>query len=220
MPDEVLREAVALLDLHYDQFYAVVPYADTTEHPVPTDTRGWSQILVSILTKKKGRKRKKGSDLVDGSDVKAANIWNAIDTPRFNGVLKAGTKANSAGKLESLDSTPFLFFVLWDHVENLETNPARCRIWFVRPQHDKLFREMAGKWFGATGAKNFQLHPPRSLTSETNIIRNNLGTFEYPLLFSAIRKSKTSTYEVDHFKPDLLCTGLLASPSANKQGAP
>ena len=58
---------------------------------------------------------KKGADLVDGSDVKAVNTWEAIDTPRFNGVLKAGTKSASAGKLLSLDVVPYLFFVLWDH---------------------------------------------------------------------------------------------------------
>ena len=58
---------------------------------MPVDLRGWSQIIVSVLTGIKGIARKKGADLEDGSDVKAANTWEAIDTPRFNGVIKAGT---------------------------------------------------------------------------------------------------------------------------------
>lgn len=87
--------------------------------------------------------RKKGADLVDGSDVKAANTWEAIDTPRFNGVLKAGTKAAEAGKIESLASMPYLFFVLWDMaaLPSEGITDWRCRIWAVRPRTDARFRE-------------------------------------------------------------------------------
>lgn len=65
--------ALQLLDLHYESFYSVEPYATGTGHPVPTDTRGWSQILVSILCGVGGLGRRKGPDLLDGSDVKGAN---------------------------------------------------------------------------------------------------------------------------------------------------
>jgi len=81
------------------------------------DTRGWSQVLASILSGIKGLERKKGADLDDGSDVKGANTWKAIDTPRFNGVIKAGTKAATSDKLESLDDMPCLYLVLWDETE-------------------------------------------------------------------------------------------------------
>ena len=39
---------------------------------------------------------------------------NAIDTPRFNGVIKAGTLASASGQLASLDGMPHLYLVLWD----------------------------------------------------------------------------------------------------------
>ena len=75
---------LSVLDMHYSSFHAIARIAEDTGHTVPTDTKSWSEILVSLLTGLHGRNRKKGSDLADGSDVKAANIWHAIDTPRFN----------------------------------------------------------------------------------------------------------------------------------------
>ena len=70
-----ITDVLSLLDAHYDTLFRVKPYADKTDHPVPCDTRAWSQILISLLTETKGRKRKKGTDLLDGSDVKGANCW-------------------------------------------------------------------------------------------------------------------------------------------------
>jgi len=105
-------ETLNLLQIHYEAYAKIKPYADKYEHPHPTDTRGWSQILVSALTGIKGYARKKGPDLEDGSDVKAANCWDAIDTPRFNGCIKAGTQSTTANSLSSLNSVPYLFFVI------------------------------------------------------------------------------------------------------------
>src|SRR5580704_14249863 len=158
--NDALGSALVLLNLHHQSFYLAAPFAKDTGHPVPCDTRGWSQILVSLLTGLKGLGRKKGPDLIDGSDVKGANTWEAIDTPRFNGVIKAGTKAATAGKLKSLSKVPYLFFVLWD--EAPLTGHPRCRIWCVRPQHDKLFRGICRKWYrqassGNITSINFQL---------------------------------------------------------------
>jgi hypothetical protein len=93
-----VHDALELLDLHYESFKGILPCAEKYGHPHPTDTRGWSQIIVSALTGILGLKRKKGNDLEDGSDVKAASTWAAIDTPRFNGVIKAGTKGPDSGK--------------------------------------------------------------------------------------------------------------------------
>lgn len=203
------QPVLKLLDQHYEAFYAAVDIARSTQHPVPVDSRGWSQIIVSVLTGINGLKRKKGADLEDGSDVKAANTWEAIDTPRFNGVIKAGTKAALSGKLEWLDEVPYIFFVLWDH---RSTSAARCRIWFVRPQYDKLFRKVCKKWYeqvdnGTIISTNFQLHPPRGL--DTNVIRNTCGNLSYPLLFCAEREK--DKYTIKFYDPDILKTGECVS---------
>src|SRR5437868_1451229 len=108
MQNERVIRTIQYLKAHYDAFHDVIEIAREMEHPVPIDTRAWSQILVSVLTGIPGLGRKKGADLIDGSDVKGAITWEAIDTPRFNGVIKAGTKSATAGQIESLDSMPYL----------------------------------------------------------------------------------------------------------------
>jgi MamI restriction endonuclease len=205
--NRAVRESLALLDLHYESFYAVQPYAAKTGHPVPMDTRGWSQILVSTLCGVKGLERKKGADLTDGSDVKGANTWEAIDTPRFNGVIKAGTKAETAGKILSLESLPHLYFVLWDKTPR---STARCRVWAVRPRQDREFRAMCERWYelrnrGKITSNNFQLHPPRGLDS--NVLRNTSGNLQYPLYFAAER-AEGKTFEIVAFRAQVRETGL------------
>lgn len=194
-----INDVLSLLDAHHEAFFAAKPYADKTFHPVPCDTRAWSQILVSLLTGINGRKRKKGTDLVDGSDVKAANCWSAIDTPRFNGAIPAGRKSETSKKaadVSALDGTPHIFFVIWD--DDTESHP-RCRVWCVRPGQDKVFRAMCRKWYAAFAkgetSPNFQLHPPRY--RDDNVFRNERGNLSYPLLFCAIRK-KTGFESVHH----------------------
>lgn len=199
--------ALELLDLHYRSFHEVEHFATETGHPVPTDTRGWSQVLVSTLSGVKGLGRKKGPDLSDGSDVKAANTWEAIDTPRFNGVVKAGTLSNTSGRIESLDAMPHLYLVLWDKSPR-ET--ARCRVWVVRPKHDSLFREICQTWYQKLSTKeiksnNFQLHPPRG--EDSNQIRNTCGNLLYPLYFSAER-SGTATYQLLEYNPQVRDSGM------------
>ena len=105
-----VRKTIKLLDMHYDAFFSIAAVAKKTGHPVPTDTRGWSQIIVSVLTGIDGIQQKKGADLEDGSDVKGANTWEAIDTPRFNGVVKAGTLAEHSDSMAFLgcDTEPVL----------------------------------------------------------------------------------------------------------------
>ncbi len=191
-----VRRAVKLLDKHRDAFFAIADVARQTGHPVPTDTRGWSQILVSTLTGIRGIERKKGADLADGSDVKGANTWEAIDTPRFNGVIKAGTMAELSDSMAFLDATPKLFFVLWD-VDSKEH--CRCRIWVVRPPVDPEFRRICGAWYaarreGEIKSTNFQLHPPSG--EYHNIIRSSFGNLSYPLLFSASRRGRRYSLQV------------------------
>lgn len=204
---ERIQKALALLDLHYGAFHAVVPAAVETGHPVPMDTRGWSQIIVSTLCEVRGIERKKGADLDDGSDVKGANTWYAIDTPRFNGCIKAGTKATTAGNMSCLDEMPFLYFVLWDETKH---GTARCRIWVVRPHEDPSFRTMCQRWYelrdaGEIVSNNFQLHPPRGLDS--NIIRNTCGNLEYPLWFSAER-TPSEPYQCLEFDENARLSGV------------
>ena len=191
-----VRETIRLLNRHYEAFYSVADVAKKTGHPVPTDTRGWSQILVSVLTGIDGMQRKKGADLEDGSDVKGANTWEAIDTPRFNGVVKAGTLAGHSGNVAFLDATPNLFFVLWDVRGG---GQHRCRIWVVRPQVDPEFRQMCSAWYlaranGEIKSDNFQLHPPRG--EDHDIIRNSFGNLRYPLLLSAVHGGRRYSLQV------------------------
>lgn len=204
-----IDKALKLLDEHHDAFHSMVEVARETGHPVPMDTRGWSQIIVSVLTGIRGLARKKGADLADGSDVKGANTWEAIDTPRFNGVIKAGTRAVHSDRIESLDSMPALFFVLWDKNAN---GRCRCRIWVVRTQIDAEFRRICEAWYAgkATGAirsTNFQLHPPRG--GDTDVFRSTCGNLSYPLLFSAVRDDHG--YRMVSFDPGKLQTGLCVS---------
>ena len=211
MTGEPMDTVLGLLDLHYDSFHAVESFATATGHPVPTDTRGWSQVIVSILSGVRGLDRKKGPDLHDGSDVKGAITWKAIDTPRFNGVIKAGTFARSSGQLASLDGMPHLYLVLWDETSR---GTSRCRIWVVRPREDGEFRPMCADWYskrasGVIKSNNFQLHPPRGL--DTNLITNTCGNLLYPLWFAAERKPN-SKYVKTAFIPDVLVNGLCTKP--------
>jgi hypothetical protein len=205
--NDQVKKTLILLDLHYESFYAVEPYATESGHPVPTDTRGWSQVIVSSLCGIKGLNRKKGSDLDDGSDVKGANTWKAIDTPRFNGVIKAGTKASSSDKIDHLNYTPNIYLVLWDETTR---KTARCRIWVVRPQHDPVFRKMCKIWYEKRAkseitSTNFQLHPPRG--KDTNEIRNECGNLIYPLYFCAERAAHKK-YKLITFNPQVRTTGF------------
>ncbi len=205
--DEINKKQVFdLLRIHHEYFFEAKTYADLTDQPTPEDSRAWSQILISLLTGIKGLAREKGPDLRDGSDVKAANTWGAIDTPRFNGVIKAGTKSDKSDSMASLDSMPFLFFVLWDNEP--VSRKERTRVWVVRPQTDSLFRSICNNWYeqravGTIISSNFQLHPPRNKNS--NEFRNTCGNLNYPLLFSAVWND--TEYELSEYNPDLLRTG-------------
>lgn len=208
LPETVI-EALKVLDLHYDAFYKALEFAKKAQHPVPCDTKAWSQILVSILTGNYGRARKKGSDLSDGSDVKAANCWTAIDTPRFNGCIPSGRlskKSQKPADVSALDDIPYIFFVLWD--EKRPEKLPRCRIWVVRANSDLVFRGVCDKWYrlrkeGRIISTNFQLHPPRNL--DADIIRNECGNMSFPLLFSANRRGEH--FEMDQYNPSFMVKG-------------
>lgn len=206
---------LALLKLHRTKFQEAIPFANRTGHTVPSDTKSWSQILVTLLTGKMGLARQKGDDFADHSDVKAANCWEAIDTPRFNGVLKSGRKGQ-AGSIACLDPMPHLFFVLWD--KEPPTNRDRCRVWVVRPCSDPVFRAMCAEWYaqrdrGDIESHNFQLHPPRNRNS--NEIRNTCGNLLYPLLFEAAWEG--DEYRVTTYNPVVLETGVCTPAPVTEQ---
>lgn len=205
--DAKIKETLTLLNIHYKSFIDVKNYAEKYHHPHPCDTRAWSQIIISALTGIKGLKRKKGADLSDGSDVKGASTWGAIDTPRFNNCIKAGTKSDISGKIDSLNQMPYLFFVLWDYES--ENNKERCRIWVVRTKEDNIFRKMCALWYknrssGKIISDNFQLHPPRNKNS--NVISNTCGHLDYPLLFTAIREKEC--FVLKNYNPSGLTNGV------------
>jgi hypothetical protein len=205
--DKNIKEVLSLLDMHYEAYSKIKPYADKHKHPHPTDTRGWSQVIISALTGVPGCERKKGPDLEDGSDVKAANCWDAIDTPRFNGCIKAGTQSSTANSLASLNDMPYLYFVMWDMSEG--TNQHRCRAWVVNTQKDPEFRSIASKWYeqrrtGEIKSDNFQLHPPRN--KDHNIFRNNCGCLHYPLLFEA--RIENGRFNLVHYNRNALINGF------------
>lgn len=207
--EDNLPLAIECLNNHHHAFEAVHSFAVKYGQPTPEDSRAWSQLLISVLTNINGPGRKKGPDLLDGSDVKAANTWGAIDTPRFNGVIKAGTLSALSGNMSYLDTVPYLYMVLWDYEEF--TNVQRVRIWTVNCKTDPVFREMCATWYEKVRTReiistNFQLHPPRN--KNNNVIRNTCGNLEYPLLLEATWNSTLNTYEVVTFQPDVLQNGF------------
>ena len=189
MSPQLNTDIIELLNIHKEAFDKSLKFAKATGQPTPQDTAKWSQIFVSLLCDIKGLNRKKGPDLVDGSDVKGACVWDAIDTPRFNGVVPAGrilTKYNN-----SADIYNKIFFVMWDY--NLEKK-ERCRVWAVNLKKDKVFNKMVDKWYkqreeGIIKSNNFQLHPPRN--KDSNVIRNKCGNLVYPLIFEGIFENNT-----------------------------
>ena len=194
---------IDLLNLHRRSFFEAEPLATSTGHTVPSDTKSWSQILASLLTNTKGLARQKGADLADGSDVKAANYWKAIDKPRFNGVVRAGRKGAKNESVASLDTVPFLYFVLWDNVPG--GGAERCRVWAARPKQDACFRGICDKWYrGERISGNFQLHPP--LNTDSNVFRNTCGNLEFPLLFRADWNG--ATYVATVYTPSVLTSGV------------
>lgn len=193
---------IEILNCHIKSFYDADIYARQTGQRTPNDTANWSQIVASALTGTSGLKRKKGADLSDGSDVKGANVWNAIDTPRFNGVVPAGrvlTDYTNSSKIY-----PKIFFVLWDYFSLKEMKNERCRIWCVRPKDDTKFLNVVDNWYKKESSNNFQLHPPRN--KDNNIFRNECGNLSYPLVLNAIAHNKS--YSIEYINIDKINNGL------------
>jgi hypothetical protein len=200
-------EIIDLLNIHLKSFKEAEKFSHKTDHATPSDTKNWSQILASLISNTKGLKRQKGADLEDGSDVKGANVWGAIDTPRFNGVVKAGRILTNSDNTSDIYEK--IYFVMWDYKILKATKTERCRVWCVRASNDKLFKEVANNWYklrsqGKIKSSNFQLHPPRN--KDNNIFKNNCGNLSYPLVLSA--EYNKGTYQISHFDLDILKNGV------------
>lgn len=195
-------DAYKLLSEHRDAFLKAKVFADKTGHTTPSDTKSWSQILASLLLNVRGIERKKGADLEDGSDVKGANSWDAIDVPRFNGVVKDGRILTSA-KAADLKKMPNLIFVLWDETQVGKYD--RCRVWVVRTSNDKVFRSVAEKWYtGNKKSSNFQLHPP--IGRDDNVVTNTCGNLALPLLLDV--RFIDGNWTQKAYNPTVLHSGL------------
>jgi hypothetical protein len=207
----ISKDVFDMLEEHRRSFLKGKVFADKTGHTTPCDTKSWSQILASLLLNIRGIERKKGADLEDGSDVKAANSWDAIDIPRFNGVVKEGRVLTSA-KAEDLEQMPNLIFVLWDETQVGKYD--RCRVWVVRTSKDKTFRGVAEKWYkGSKKSANFQLHPP--IGRDDSIVTNRCGNLSLPLLFDIRFIEKKWVAHI--YNPEVLRTGLCVIAESPKK---
>ena len=203
------QHIIDVLNEHKNSYDRAKDFASQTKQPVPTHTVNWSQILISKVTGIMGIDRKKGPDLADGSDVKGASTWGAIDTPRFNGVVPAGRILNDYVNNHKLYKN--IYFVLWDYkVLNDSSERERCRIWCVAPNDDELFKEIVFEWYdqvktGKIKSTNFQLHPPRSKNS--NVFKNNCGALNYPLMMEAIFDTAINGYRLSYLDLDIPSIG-------------
>jgi len=196
------KHVITILNTHRKSFFEAKEFADSAGHTVPCDTKSWSQILVSFLTGIPGLYRQKGNDLADGSDVKAANAWDAIDKPRFNGVLKAGRIGIEHTDITSLNDMPFIFFVLWDWVDGKQ-DCERCRVWYVNTLKDNDFRKVAKNWYdlrnsGEIKSVNFQLHPP--IHNDNNVVTNECGNLDLPLMLNAVWDKNKKSYAIKKYE--------------------
>lgn len=156
-----------------DQRKKLAYWRDLTKQPSQIDTGYISQYLVSLITSiYGGLMRGKGTDLDDGSEIKAANFLDSLDkkgavAPRWN------LSSNNLKTMEAFLTFPAIYFVSMDL--NSEGN-FRTRVWKLDPSKHVLFRKRYLEWMKKLGkikledpgrpGINFQLFPPRNKTNE------------------------------------------------------
>lgn len=148
-------------------------WRDLTKQPSQIDTGYISQHLVSLITSVYGgMMRGKGTDLEDGSEVKAANFLDSLDkrgatAPRWN------LSSNSLRGMEAFLHLPAIYFV---SIDLNSTGRFRTRVWKMNPQKHARFKKRYIEWMEKLGKPklinenrpgiNFQLFPPRIRTDE------------------------------------------------------
>lgn len=165
----------------FNQYRQLVSWKSVTGQSSQIDSGYLGQQLVSILTGIPGcGTRGKGKDLEDGSEVKTASTLSGVDIPRWNNILKTQEKVDEFLKF------PAIFFVLFDTFKKEQSFPLRVRIWKVCPKTDYVFSNVVKKWAEKKTSGNFQLHPP--CWRNSNIVTNDEGSIEMPLMFYALQK--------------------------------
>lgn len=162
----------------FRQYRELVAWKTVTGQSSQIDSGYLGQQIVSLLAGVPGTgMRGKGSDLVDGSEVKTASTMSGSDQPRWNNQI--GTRARRKSYLQS----PNIYFVLFDTVRRDDPFPLRVRIWRVAPSTDAVFRDVVEGWAAKKSSGNFQLHPPN--WKATSLATNKAGNIHLPLMFHA-----------------------------------
>jgi hypothetical protein len=166
-------------DLFLQTRERLLKWTPITGQSAQVDAGYIAQHLVSLVTGIPGiRRRGKGLDLTDNSEVKTANSVDGIDAPRWN--VQFVSEDTMGGLLEH----PFIFFVLFDHTSAAS---FRCRVWGVAPGTDEGFQKAFAKWRkGERSSRNFQLHPP--IGRDDDIATNDSGNLKLPKMFEAVEK--------------------------------
>lgn len=172
------------------------------------DTGYIAQHLVSLVTQIPGQAmRGKGLDLIDGSEVKAANFINSRDkkgavAPRWNFTAQDEESMESFLEYEKI------------YLLSLDYNPEddmRIRIWEINPREHSILSERYEEWMdqkgypkfskeGVTPSVNFQLFPPKNGTDQNfarhgNGRSNGFPQLEIPLESSGGEKIFEATIE-------------------------
>jgi hypothetical protein len=175
--DEQHRQLISTLikELFLDQRRVFTKWARITNQSAQLDSGYIAQHLISLLTGIRGiRRRGKGLDLSDGSEVKCANSVDGVDVPRWNHDFRR------PGKVNEWLQAPRIYYVLFDTTEN---DKVRVRVWVVNPTLDEAYQTVIQRWHSQRSSGNFQIHPP--VGRDDNIGTNLCGNLELPLMLAA-----------------------------------
>jgi hypothetical protein len=181
--DRCRLAAKLLHELFVETRRHLLHWADITGQSAQVDSGYIAQHLVSLVTGIPGheRRRGKGLDLADKSEVKTANNVDGVDKQRWN------IQFTSEETMDGLLKHPFIFMVLFDFVvrDSEPTGELRARIWGITPSTDTAFREAFGRWrTNDRKSRNYQLHPP--IGRDDDIVTNDSGNLRMPKMFEAI----------------------------------
>lgn len=161
-------------------------WSATTSQSSQIDTGYIAQHLISLITKIPGQgMRGKGDDLIDGSEIKAANFLDSLDkrgavSPRWN------FSAVEVYVMERFLEYTNIYLV------SLDLNPSnkfRIRAWLVDITKHTQLKERYHEWmqklgypkFNSTTSRpsvNFQLFPPRNKSNDNFARHGNGRDFE------------------------------------------
>ncbi len=161
-------------------------WSATTSQSSQIDTGYIAQHLISLITKIPGQgMRGKGDDLIDGSEIKAANFLDSLDkrgavSPRWN------FTAVEIYVMERFLEYTNIYLVSLDLNSD---NKFRVRAWLVDITKHTQLKERYHEWMQKLGypkfnsktsrpSVNFQLFPPRNKTNDNFARHGNGRDFE------------------------------------------